>query len=92
MATKALPGSATAVYRCFSASGELLYVGRTINVPARMQWHALNQQWWTLVTRIDLEWFASPRAAAAREIDTIRREHPKRNKAQKPDARQASLL
>lgn len=72
-------GSATHVlYRLFSNNGELLYVGVTKDLNARLRAHANTQKWWGLVhhSATGIEWFATPESASRAEQAAIRDEEP----------------
>lgn len=75
-----------AVYRMFSASGQLLYVGMTGDLGRRLDGHA-EKRWFPKVTSIALEWFPSEDAARIAERDAIRSEHPVHNIAGIPGRR-----
>ena len=66
----------TALYRHFSASGDLLYVGISLNPPKRFSQHSERSMWWDLTTRVDIEWFDSRREALAAERAAIKTENP----------------
>jgi hypothetical protein len=70
---------APSVYRCFDASGRLLYLGHSSNVPVRTSQHALYSPWWPEVARVQAELFATVLEALAAEEDAIRDEHPLHN-------------
>ena len=69
------------VYRCFSESGRLLYVGSTLNPVARMRQHARVTRWWPEVATVVREVFASELAARDGELKAVRSEHPVYNRA-----------
>lgn len=69
----------TALYRLFNASGELLYVGITGDLKARLAQHAASKAWWPDVTRKTVEWHLTRSAAAVAEIAAIRGERPIHN-------------
>lgn len=68
-----------ALYRFTNKVGELLYVGITMDLPARMRDHRLRKPWWTEATRIDIEHFESRDEALAAERAAIKNESPLHN-------------
>lgn len=70
----------TALYRLLSESGRLLYVGISGNPDSRWGTHSNNQPWWEEVADRKIEWFGSREAAAAAEIEAIKKERPLYNK------------
>lgn len=66
----------TILYRCYSASGELLYVGVTWNVPSRMLSHQSTAAWHPAVVRTTSEEFPTRAAARAAEEAAIQSEQP----------------
>lgn len=68
-----------AVYRIFNADDELLYVGVTKNIAARMKQHQRSQAWWPSVASITTTWFETVEAASAAEIAAIQTEQPSSN-------------
>lgn len=69
-----------AVYRCFGYDGELLYIGSTVNLPARIRQHSSTAKWWGDVLRIVAEPHNSVNAARYAESVAIAREAPLLNK------------
>lgn len=69
----------TDVYRFFNAHGELLYVGLSCQIAARVGYHRSNQGWWHQVSRIEVEHFATRDEAALRERHVIATEFPRCN-------------
>lgn len=68
------------LYRHFSASGKLLYVGRTIDPPRRLRQHG-DKIWWQEVTRTTYEHgYESVEAVLTAETKAIKSEHPIWNK------------
>lgn len=66
------------VYRCYSAAGDLLYVGCSVNVGRRMREH-MPSPWAAAVARVDTEG-PYPYALARRiEADAIHDEDPAHN-------------
>jgi predicted GIY-YIG superfamily endonuclease len=68
-----------AVYRCYSDSGQLLYVGETGDLGKRLADHA-TKLWFVQVRGITLEWYADELEALKAERRAIHVEHPKYNK------------
>jgi predicted GIY-YIG superfamily endonuclease len=68
-----------AVYRCYSDSGQLLYVGETGDLGTRLASHA-QKLWFVQVRGITLEWYADELDALKAERRAIHVEHPKYNK------------
>lgn len=69
----------TFVYRLYSKSDVLLYVGITDNLRLRMTQHARTQPWWPQVANVEVEIYKSRRAAERAERRAIRNEHPIEN-------------
>lgn len=76
---------AQALYRFFDASGELLYVGITMNPVGRWASHRTEKPWWSEVATITLESHPSREAVERAERDAIRAERPRYNVAHHPD-------
>lgn len=74
-----------AVYRCYNAQGELLYVGETNWPKDRMRHHERDKPWWPEVDRIDIVWYGSYREALDAEAAAIAAELPRWNKRGHPD-------
>lgn len=74
------------LYRLFSRSGDLLYVGVTKNVNSRLADHAAKQPWWTQVhhSKTKLEWFSGAGEVAEAEHKAIADESPVYNVAGRP--------
>ena len=64
-----------AVYRMFSVSGRLLYVGVTSNLATRLASHA-EKRWFPLVATITLTWYPNRETAEQAERAAIEAEHP----------------
>jgi DNA-binding transcriptional regulator YdaS (Cro superfamily) len=69
----------TDLYRQFSASGELLYVGISRCALTRLAAHARSSPWASDIARIEIERFSSRSAALAAETLAILNEHPRQN-------------
>lgn len=65
-----------ALYRFYSATGQLLYVGITNNPGVRFQQHQQGKQWWHEVSGISVERCPSREDALAAETRAIAVEHP----------------
>lgn len=70
----------TALYRAYSATDELLYVGVSISVMARLSQHKSSADWFDGTSRIDIEWHPTRQKALAAEMQAIKTEHPVYNK------------
>lgn len=76
------------LYRFYSATGQLLYVGITMNPPARWKKHKESKDWWGEVVGITLETYPTRDDLQAAERRAIRVERPLHNivhAKQKPD-------
>lgn len=71
--------TAHALYRFYGANGELLYIGITANVGARLKQHAHGKPWWTDVHHIKLEHFDNRADVLAAEMAAILAENPRHN-------------
>jgi predicted GIY-YIG superfamily endonuclease len=69
----------TCVYRAYSGSGELLYVGMSTNFISRISTHLAKSAWAMKVARFDVKWFESREDASKAEILAIRTENPAHN-------------
>jgi len=67
------------VYRAFDASGRLLYVGCSVDVDGRLNYHRDNASWWLFHDRIEVESFDTRDDAAEAEARAIATEHPRWN-------------
>lgn len=72
------------LYRFFDSAGNLLYVGITWNVTARVKQHRTTQPWWSLVRNMTVEAYPNEQAALKAEMRAIRTEHPLHNVVGKP--------
>lgn len=66
----------TALYRLYSASDKLLYVGISKHPKWRMKEHAQGKWWWWQVHRGTIEYFEDRASAAEAELAAIRTEAP----------------
>jgi predicted GIY-YIG superfamily endonuclease len=71
----------TALYRHFSASGDLLYVGISCKPITRLKQHEHDASWAAQIARVEIEQFADRAAALEAERNAIRAEKPKHNVA-----------
>jgi predicted GIY-YIG superfamily endonuclease len=69
----------TALYRLYSAAGDLLYVGITDHLKLRLAAHAKDKPWWGQVARKTVTWHPSKDEAAAAEAQAIHEERPAHN-------------
>lgn len=67
------------LYRFYSATGQLLYVGITMNPPARWKKHRESKDWWGEVVGITLETYSTRDELEAAERRAIRVERPLHN-------------
>lgn len=67
------------LYRCVKADGTLLYVGSSVDLRARVQYHTLNALWWSSVDRVETQEFDTLRAARVAEKRAIHDELPRWN-------------
>ena len=79
MTQQDVTGSPVALYRLYDAGGELLYVGLTDNLGARLDEHANSKPWWGDVTRRTAEWLPSRVEARKAEAAAILNEEPRYN-------------
>lgn len=68
------------VYRFFDRAGHLLYVGSTINWPARRRAHQKKAPWWSEVAEEHAQRCADMVSACAAEALAIQTEHPRCNR------------
>jgi predicted GIY-YIG superfamily endonuclease len=69
------------LYRCFDATGRLLYVGITGHMENRFSQHRRASSWFSECTRVTNEGFASRQEAVAAERKAISEERPLHNVA-----------
>lgn len=89
-----------ALYRMFSAAGQLLYIGQSVNPAQRLCLHRndTEKNWLPDVVRMELEWFPTRAAAKSAEAAAIRAESPVHNVDHHPEqtarrrARRASRM
>ena len=74
--TTSLKNNKTALYRHFSADGELLYVGISLSVLQRIGQHSKHSSWFNRIARISIENFDSREEAKLAEQRVIESEKP----------------
>lgn len=67
------------LYRFYSSTGQLLYIGITMNPPARFKSHEGSKDWWSTVSGITVESYGDRTMLAAAERRAIQVEKPKYN-------------
>lgn len=75
--------SAPVVYRCYDATGRLIYIGATSNLEQRLTYHRSQAWWWSLACRITDEPHPDMEAAHDAEWAAIAAENPAFNLARK---------
>jgi predicted GIY-YIG superfamily endonuclease len=70
-----------AVYRCFDASGALLYVGVSVAPIARLTEHKAGSPWAQTSATIIVEWWPDKASALAAETKAINQEKPRHNRS-----------
>ena len=80
------------LYRMFDVAGQLLYVGITVSVEARMTSHRGLQPWWPSVATIRLEHFPDRASVDRAELEAIRTEAPLHNVARRTDPKPSTRL
>lgn len=80
-----------ALYRFYSATGQLLYVGITSNPGSRFKQHQQDKPWWHDVAGISVEQHGSRDAALAAEARAIAVENPQHN-VQRPSINKRRAL
>lgn len=73
------PGNPHVLYRFFSATGQLLYVGITMNPPQRFKAHGKSKEWWDQVRGITVETYPSREHLLRAERRAIQVERPFHN-------------
>lgn len=69
------------LYRYYNSSGDLLYVGISLDAVTRLAQHKEKAPWFTQIARIEIEHYESRKECAKAERLAIRREQPLHNKA-----------
>lgn len=69
-------GAAVAVYRLYSARGDLIYIGCTSQPYERFQAHRRSAYWWHEVGDSAIHWFATAEEGADEELWAIEHERP----------------
>lgn len=67
------------LYRFYNDADELLYVGITANPSRRLERHRHEKDWWSDVSRIDIEHFTDRHTVLAAERTAIETEKPRHN-------------
>ena len=67
------------LYRFFNSTGQLLYIGITMNPPQRFKEHRDSKDWWTEVAGITVENYPNRTALAEAERRAIKVERPRHN-------------
>ena len=80
-----------ALYRFFSSSGDLLYVGITCNPARRFEKHGDTKDWWPEVVRIEMEHHPDRAGVLAAERAAVQAEKPKYNVRLQRSANVAAL-
>ncbi len=76
-----VPTMHTYLYRLFNEAGELLYVGVTCNLVARLAAHRRQKSWWGEVADTTVIRFPTRLEALAAEVEAIAGEVPRYNKS-----------
>lgn len=71
----------TALYRFRDASGELLYVGVSMDIESRFSNHKRAADWWQQCSRIDMTWYPTRADALVAESAAIDAENPRWNRS-----------
>jgi predicted GIY-YIG superfamily endonuclease len=74
----------TAVYRMFNSAGVLLYVGASSDPGRRFNEHSNKKDWWSSVSTVALEHYATRQAALDAEQRAIVAERPLHSMSQAP--------
>ncbi len=70
------PTKPHAVYRIWSASDELLYIGCSVNPLSRIMEHSKYKAWCVAIDRVTVQWFDNKPEAQAAEKAAIQSENP----------------
>ena len=73
------PTKPHAVYRIWSANGDLLYVGCSVNPLSRIMEHSKYKAWSVEIDTVKVQWFGSKPEAQAAEKSAIQSENPRWN-------------
>lgn len=79
------------LYRFFSSTGQLLYIGITMNPPQRFKAHQGDKDWWTEVSGITVESYPTREELACAERRAIKVERPAYNKVHNSRSKLASM-
>lgn len=82
----------THLYRHYSGSGELLYVGVSLSAITRLAQHAGHSGWYAEISRVTIHQYESRELALRAERQAIIDETPKYNIQHKRDAKAAERL
>ncbi|HEU5108316.1 MAG TPA: hypothetical protein VFT95_07140 [Micromonosporaceae bacterium] len=82
-----LPTKPHALYRFYDRTDALLYVGISMDLPARLRSHRREKPWWVEIAHITVELHESRRAALAAEAVAIAEEKPLYNDQHNPTVR-----
>jgi predicted GIY-YIG superfamily endonuclease len=74
----------TGLYRHFDTDGTLLYVGISNDPDQRYETHRTQAHWFKQINRVEVEWFATRKAAQKAELAAIKSERPLHNKKAHP--------
>lgn len=74
------------LYRFYDESGQLLYVGMTIDPSSRFRSHRYDKAWWDQIAKITLQKYDRSDELARAELHAIRVERPRYNIAGVPKA------
>lgn len=69
----------TALYRHFNKSGELLYVGISLNTLNRLGQHKKNAHWFSTISNVTIEHYVTREEALQAETKAIQSENPAHN-------------
>jgi predicted GIY-YIG superfamily endonuclease len=75
--------SRCSLYRHFSETGDLLYIGVSLSTLVRLGQHAKHSGWFASIARVEVEHFDNREAALAAERAAIENEAPLHNKHHK---------
>lgn len=83
---------ANVLYRFYSKTGQLLYVGITMNPPQRFRDHRDSKEWWDQVAGITVESYDTRKDLAEAEKRAIRVERPQHNIVHNDKRKQLSVI
>jgi hypothetical protein len=79
VASTEVPQLPHALYRFYDRTDVLLYLGISINLPARLRQHRGDKDWWPNIDRIQVEYHPTRQAALDAEKAAIKAEKPVHN-------------